>query len=30
MPLASMPVYDMPEVERAIDSLWAGLLRDSA
>jgi ABC-type phosphate/phosphonate transport system substrate-binding protein len=27
MPVASMPMYDMPEVQGALDSLWAGLVR---
>ncbi len=27
MPVASMPMYDMPEVQKALDSLWAGLAR---
>jgi len=26
MPVASMPMYDMPELQRALDSLWAGLV----
>ncbi len=26
MPVASMPMYDMPEVQGALDSLWAGLV----
>ena len=27
MPVASMPMYDLPEVESLLDSLWAGLVR---
>ena len=27
MSVASMPMYDMPEVRKALDSLWAGLAR---
>ena len=27
MAVASMPMYDMPEVRKALDSLWAGLAR---
>jgi ABC-type phosphate/phosphonate transport system substrate-binding protein len=27
MALASLPMYDLPEVEKATDSLWAGLAR---
>ena len=27
MPVASMPMYDMPEVQGALNSLWAGLAR---
>jgi len=27
MPIASMPMYDLSEVEGALDSLWAGLAR---
>jgi ABC-type phosphate/phosphonate transport system substrate-binding protein len=27
MPVASLPMYDMPEAHKAFDSLWAGLAR---
>ena len=27
MPVASMPMYDMPEVQGSLDSLWAGMVR---
>ena len=27
MAVASMPMYDMPEVQSALDSLWVGLSR---
>ncbi len=30
MSVASMPMYDMPEVRKALDSLWAGLARHMA